>query len=156
MNLTGTTQEWNKIVTDRILAIEKEIGRQGKMLEHLANLIATGAIRRQDNAKSFVSIAEQAKAHMEAILTQEQIALVRGKRRDQVATELRRRVVCSLYEKGVSATEISNALEKDHNSVYYHLAIAGMIPQTSKQIKARILTKAHKAKKREMLGQKNN
>ena len=77
--------------------------------------------------KPFVTIAEQARAYIDLILTPEQKAIVLSTKRDQNASMLRAKVICELYRKGVSPNQITIALSKDHNSIYYHLAMAGLV-----------------------------
>jgi IS30 family transposase len=50
-----------------------------------------------------------------------------GVKRDEVSSRLRAKVICELYKRGVSPNQITIALCKDHNSIYYHLAMAGLV-----------------------------
>jgi hypothetical protein len=97
----------------------------------------------------FVTIAEQARAYIDLILTPEQKAIVLSTKRDQNASMLRAKVICELYKKGVSPNQITIALCKDHNSIYYHLAMAGLVKaKDNKQYSKRRASKALKMKKR--------
>ena len=128
-NLTGTTQEWQSIVASRLLNLENELRTTKSMLERLANIVATNPIKTARDVKepTFLTIAEQARAYLDLILTPEQKAIVVGAKRDEVSSRLRARVICELYRRGVSPNQITIALCKDHNSIYYHLAMAGLV-----------------------------
>jgi hypothetical protein len=128
-NLTGTTKEWNIIVAERLLNLERELQHTKTMLERLANIVATNPIKTAGDVKepAFLTIAEQARAYLDLILTPEQKAIVVGTKRDENSSRLRARVICELYKRGVSPNQITIALCKDHNSIYYHLAMAGLV-----------------------------
>ena len=128
-NLTGTTQEWHSIVASRLLNLETELRNTKSMLERLANIVATNPVKTAEDVKepTFLTIAEQARAYLDLILTPEQKAIVVGAKRDEVSSRLRARVICELYKRGVSPNQITIALCKDHNSIYYHLAMAGLV-----------------------------
>ena len=150
-NLTGTTQEWHSIVASRLLNLENELRTTKSMLERLANIVATNPIKTAGDVKepTFLTIAEQARAYIDLILTPEQKAIVLSAKRDQNASMLRAKVICELYKKGVSPNQITIALCKDHNSIYYHLAMAGLVKaRDNKQYSARRASKANKMNKR--------
>ena len=128
-NLTGTNQEWQSIVASRLLNLENELRTTKAMLERLANIVATNPIKTAGDVKepAFLTIAEQARAYLDLILTPEQKAIVVGVKRDEVSSRLRAKVICELYKRGVSPNQITIALCKDHNSIYYHLAMAGLV-----------------------------
>jgi hypothetical protein len=128
-NLTGTNQEWQSIVASRLLNLENELRTTKAMLERLANIVATNPIKKAGDVKepTFLTIAEQARAYLDLILTPEQKAIVVGVKRDEVSSRLRAKVICELYKRGVSPNQITIALCKDHNSIYYHLAMAGLV-----------------------------
>ena len=149
-NLTGTTQEWQSIVASRLLNLENELRTTKSMLDKLANILATkDTLGGGGGSPTFLTIAEQAKAYIDLILTPEQKAIVLSTKRDQNASMLRAKVICELYKKGVSPNQITIALSKDHNSIYYHLAMAGLVKaKDNKQYSARRASKANKMKKR--------
>jgi hypothetical protein len=151
-NLTGTTKEWNIIVAERLLNLENELRTTKSMLDQLANILATsntlGGGGGGGGGKPFVTIAEQARAYIDLILTPEQKAIVLSTKRDQNASMLRAKVICELYKKGVSPNQITIALSKDHNSIYYHLAMAGLVKaKDNKQYSKRRASKALKMKR---------
>ena len=149
-NLTGTTKEWNIIVADRLLNLENELRITKSMLDKLANILATSNTLGVGGGggKPFVTIAEQARAYIDLILTPEQKEIVLSTKRDQNASMLRAKVICELYKKGVSPNQITIALSKDHNSIYYHLAMAGLVKaKDNKQYSARRASKALKMKR---------
>lgn len=151
-NLTGTNQEWQSIVASRLLNLENELRTTKAMLDQLANILATSNTLGGGGGgggKPFVTIAEQARAYIDLILTPEQKAIVLSTKRDQNASMLRAKVICELYKKGVSPNQITIALCKDHNSIYYHLAMAGLVKaKDNKQYSKRRASKALKMKKR--------
>ena len=127
-NLTGTNQEWQSIVASRLLNLENELRTTKSMLDQLANILATkNTLGGGGGSPTFLTIAEQARAYLDLILTPEQKAIVIGTKRDEVSSKLRARVICELYKRGVSPNQITIALCKDHNSIYYHLAMAGLV-----------------------------
>ena len=149
-NLTGTTQEWHSIVASRLLNLESELRTTKSMLDKLANILATSnTLGGGGGGKPFLTIEEQAQHYLKLSLTPEQMELVKGTRRDENASKLRAEVICELYKKGVSANQIKIVLNKDHNSIYYHLAMAGLVrAKDNKQYSARRASKANKMKKR--------
>ena len=149
-NLTGTNQEWQSIVASRLLNLENELRTTKAMLERLANIVATNPIKTAGDVKepTFLTIAEQARAYLDLILTPEQKAIVVGVKRDEVSSKLRARVICELYRRGVSPNQITIALCKDHNSIYYHLAMAGLVKaKDNKQYSARRASRLMKMKR---------
>jgi hypothetical protein len=151
-NLTGTTKEWHIIVAERLLNLENELRTTKSMLDQLANILATsstlGVGGGGGGGKPFVTITEQARAYIDLILTPEQKEIVLSTKRDQNASMLRAKVICELYKKGVSPNQITIALSKDHNSIYYHLAMAGLVKaKDNKQYSARRASKALKMKR---------
>jgi hypothetical protein len=152
-NLTGTTKEWHSIVASRLLNLERELQDTKTLLDKLANIVATNSTRvvggvGAGNKPAFLTMAEQAKAYLDLALTQEQIELVRGARRDENTSRLRGEVICNLYKKGISANQIKIVLGKDHNSIYYHLAMAGLVKaRDNKQYSARRASRLAKLKR---------
>jgi hypothetical protein len=150
-NLTGTTKEWHSIVADRLLKLETELHHTKAMLDRLANIVATNPIKKVGEGGSdpiFLTIAEQARAYLDLILTPEQKAIVVGTKRDENSSRLRARVICELYKRGVSPNQITIALSKDHNSIYYHLAMAGLVKaKDNKQYSKRRASRLMKMKR---------
>lgn len=149
-NLTGTNQEWHSIVADRLLKLETELHHTKTMLERLAKIVATNPIKTAGDVRepTFLTIAEQARAYLDLILTPEQKAIVVGTKRDENSSRLRARVICELYKRGVSPNQITIALSKDHNSIYYHLAMAGLVKaKDNKQYSKRRASRLMKMKR---------
>ena len=149
-NLTGTTKEWHSIVADRLLKLETELHHTKTMLERLANIVATNPMKTAGDIKepTFLTIAEQARAYLDLVLTPEQKAIVVGTKRDENSSRLRARVICELYKRGVSPNQITIALSKDHNSIYYHLAMAGLVKaKDNKQYSKRRASRLMKMKR---------
>jgi formamidopyrimidine-DNA glycosylase len=149
-NLTGTTKEWHSIVADRLLNLERELQHTKTMLERLANIVATNPIKTAGDVRepTFLTIAEQARTYLDLILTPEQKAIVVGTKRDEISSRLRGRVICELYKRGVSPNQITIALSKDHNSIYYHLAMAGLVKaRDNKQYSKRRASRLAKLKR---------
>jgi hypothetical protein len=148
-NLTGTNQEWHSIVASRLLNLERELQDTKTLLDKLANIVATNSTRGGGGDKpAFLTMADQAKAYLDLALTPEQKELVLGTRRDENTSRLRGEVICQLYKKGISANQIKIVLGKDHNSIYYHLAMAGLVKaRDNKQYSARRASRLRKMKR---------
>jgi hypothetical protein len=151
-NLTGTTKEWHSIVAGRLLNLERELQETKTLLDKLANIVATNSTRvggvGAGDKPAFLTMADQAKAYLDLALTPEQIELVKGTRRDENTSKLRGEVICNLYKKGISANQIKIVLGKDHNSIYYHLAMAGLVKaRDNKQYSARRASRLAKLKR---------
>ena len=111
-------------MASRLLNLENELRTTKSMLDKLANILATSnTLGGGGGSKPFLTIEEQAQHYLKLSLSPEQIELVKGTRRDENASKLRGNIICELFKKGVSANQISIALNKDHNSIYYHLLL---------------------------------
>jgi hypothetical protein len=107
----------------RIAVLEQEVKRLNEQVALLSNAVATGsAIPRI----VFKTTQEQGEEFLGNQLSPEQIALVKSTKRDGNTTELRRRVVVALHNRGLSGNQIATLLQKDHNCIYYHLALSGI------------------------------
>ena len=148
-NLTGTNQEWHSIVASRLLNLERELQDTKTLLDKLANIVATNSTRGGGGDKpAFLTMADQARAYIDLVLTPEQKAIVLGVKRDENSSKLRGKIICHLYQKGISANQIKIVLGKDHNSIYYHLAMAGLVKaRDNKQYSARRASRLRKMKR---------
>jgi hypothetical protein len=149
--LEDQTEARNQAIAQRLAYLELSMKKAFAHIENLAHSIATGGtgcIRVASEAKgkgtSFVTIAEQANKYLESRLTPDQIKLIKSVKRDEDTALLRRRVICDLHEKGVSANMIGKILCKDHNTVFYNLVMGGRNKAgNNKQYKARMYSKSN-------------
>ena len=97
----------------------------------------------------FMSILDQAKRYIRTTLASEQLQIVLGKSRDEASSRMRAEVICDLYRRGVSGNIIAQVLQKDHNCIYYHLALGGLVQsRNNKQFSHRKASKLAKLKRR--------
>jgi hypothetical protein len=149
--LEDQTEARNQAIAQRLAYLELSMKKAFAHIENLAHSIATGgtgcikvASEVKGKGTSFVTIAEQANKYLESRLTQDQLKLIRSVKRDEDTALLRRRVICDLHEKGVSANMIGKILNKDHNTVFYNLVMGGRTKVgNNKQYKARINSKSN-------------
>lgn len=140
--LEDQTEARNQAIIQRLAYLELSMKKAFAHIENLAHSIATGRVCIGEGT-SFVTIAEQANKYLESRLTQEQLKIVRSLKRDEDTTLLRRRVICDLHEKGLSANMIGKILNKDHNTVFYNLVLGGRCKVgNNKQYKARMNSKS--------------
>jgi hypothetical protein len=127
------------IITSRVALLEAELKRLANILEGITHKIVTRGIGGSGNdSLKFITAEDQARELLDNKLTKEQYELVRSGRRDKNTSRFRGEVICELYRRGVSGIAISRVLKKDHNSVYYHLALAGLVKaKGNKQFNAR-------------------
>jgi hypothetical protein len=127
------------IITSRVALLEAELKRQTTILEGVTHKIVTRGIWGSSNDPlKFITAEDQARELLDNKLTKEQYELVRSGKRDKNTSRFRGEVICELYRRGVSGIAISRVLKKDHNSVYYHLAMAGLVKaKGNKQFNAR-------------------
>jgi hypothetical protein len=114
------------IVTSRVALLEIELNKMGAVLQRLAQGMATGAVVTTPKAK-FKTPEDMAHDYLKNWLSKEQFALILSTKRDEGTSRLRGEVICELYKRGVSGVGISRILKKDHNTIYYHLALAGLV-----------------------------
>ena len=117
------------VVTHRVALLEIELNKMGAVLQRLAQGMATGG-GMPDKTKAtnkFRTPEEMASDYLKNWLTKEQYALVISTKRDESTSRFRGEVICELYKRGVSGVGIGRILKKDHNTIYYHLALAGLV-----------------------------
>ena len=130
------------IITSRVALLEAELKRLTTILEGVTHKIVTrgigGGIGGANDPLKFITAEDQARELLNHKLTKEQYELVRSGNRDKNTSRFRGEVICELYRRGVSGIAISRVLKKDHNTVYYHLALAGLVKaKGNKQFNAR-------------------
>ena len=146
--------EVNKVLTARLNILEDSVQRLSKAVERLSHCMATGGVGGAGSGKAgkFLSIDEQAEMYLSTRLSAEQLAILRTGKRDESTSKLRGQVVCDLYKNGISANRIAHLLNKDHNCIFYHLAMNGMVsPKNHKQVRHRIATRQARLKRRQRL-----
>jgi hypothetical protein len=126
------------IVTSRVSLLEIELKKVMGVLDRITHQLATGRASSTKDPLKFITAEDQARELLDNKLTKEQYDLVRSGKRDKNTSRFRGEVICELYRRGVSGIAISRVLKKDHNSVYYHLALAGLVKaKGNKQFNAR-------------------
>jgi hypothetical protein len=126
------------IITSRISLLEIELKKVMGVLDRITHQLATGRASSSKDPLKFITAEDQARELLDNKLTKEQYDLVRSGKRDKNTSRFRGEVICELYRRGVSGIAISRVLKKDHNSVYYHLAMAGLVKaKGNKQFNAR-------------------
>jgi hypothetical protein len=113
------------VITHRVALLEIQLKKMDGVLQRLAQGMATGG-GMPDKAK-FKTPEEMAHDYLKNWLSKEQFALILSTKRDESTSRLRGEVICELYKRGVSGIGISRILKKDHNSIYYHLALGGLV-----------------------------
>lgn len=146
-------EETLKIVCERLNIMESNIQRLSSAVDRISTCIARGegggGVGR---VQKFMSIDEQAQIYLNTRLSAEQLALIRTGKRDESTSKLRAEVICDLYRNGISANRIACLLNKDHNCIFYHLAMNNMVdPKNHKQVKHRIATRNKRLKRRQRL-----
>ena len=126
------------IVTSRVSLLEIELKKVMGVLDRITHQLATGRASSTKDPLKFITAEDQARELLDNKLTKEQYDLVRSGKRDKNTSRFRGEVICELYRRGVSGIAIGRVLKKDHNSVYYHLAMAGLVKaKGNKQFNAR-------------------
>jgi hypothetical protein len=126
------------IITSRVSLLEIELKKVMGVLDRITHQLATGRASSTKDPLKFITAEDQARELLDNKLTKEQYDLVRSGKRDKNTSRFRGEVICELYRRGVSGIAISRVLKKDHNSVYYHLAMAGLVKaKGNKQFNAR-------------------
>lgn len=119
ITITNNTQ----VLANRISMLEIELARHKKILELMQVKIDTmGLSNDRDKFASKETLGEE---YLKATFTPEEIAQLKSSKRHDNLTQLRRQVVVELYRRGLTPNQISRVLCKDHNSIHYHLIIAG-------------------------------
>ena len=113
------------VITHRVALLEIQLKKMDGVLQRLAQGMATGG-SMPDKAK-FKTPEEMAHDYLKNWLSKEQFALILSTKRDESTSRLRGEVICELYKRGVSGIGISRIIKKDHNSIYYHLALGGLV-----------------------------
>jgi len=111
------------ILTNRLAIVELELARHKKLLERMQNIVDTLGIRGERD--KFASGEVQGEGYLKATFTPEEIAQLKSSKRHDNLTQMRRQVVVELYKRGLTPNQISRVLHKDHNSIHYHLILAG-------------------------------
>lgn len=117
------------VITHRVALLEIQLKKMDGVLQRLAQGMATGG-SMPDKAKptqKFKTPEEMAHDYLKNWLSKEQLALILSTKRDESTSRLRGEVICELYKRGVSGIGISRIIKKDHNSIYYHLALGGLV-----------------------------
>jgi len=114
------------VITQRVALLEIELNKMGAVLQRLAQGMATGTGVITPKAK-FKTPEDMAHDYLKNWLSKEQFTLILSTKRDESTSKLRGEVICELYKRGVSGVGISRILKKDHNTIYYHLALAGLV-----------------------------
>ena len=126
------------IVTARVALLEIELKKVMGVLERITQQIGTGMIADPKSKPKFRTVEEQAHDFLKNQLSKEQYDLVLSSKRDEITSRFRGDVICELYKRGMSGLAISRALRKDHNTIYYHLALNGYVrSKDNKQFNAR-------------------
>ena len=127
------------IITSRVALLEAELKRLTSVLEGITHKIVTRGIGGgSSDPLKFITAEDQARELLNHKLTKEQYELARSGKRDKNTSRFRGEIICELYRRGVSGIAISRVLKKDHNTVYYHLALAGLVKaKGNKQFNAR-------------------
>lgn len=126
------------IVTSRVALLEIELKKMSGILERLTYQMATGGGVLDKSKPKFKTPEQMSDEYLKNQLTKEQYELVLSNKRDESTSRLRGEVICNLYKRGVSGIAISRVLKKDHNTIYYHLALNGLLKaKGNKQFSAR-------------------
>jgi hypothetical protein len=120
ITITHTTD----ILANRLALVELELIRHKKILEQMQGKIDTIGIRGERD--KFITREAQGEGYLQATLTPEEIAQLKSNKRHDNLTQMRRQVVVELYKRGLTPNQIARLLCKDHNSIHYHLIMAGM------------------------------
>jgi hypothetical protein len=115
------------IVTSRVALLEIELKKMSGILERLTYQMATGGGVLDKSKPKFKTPEQMADEYLKNQLTKEQYELVLSNKRDESTSRFRGEVICNLYKRGVSGIAISRVIKKDHNTIYYHLALNGLV-----------------------------
>ena len=139
------------VLTSRVNILDEAVARLSSAVERLAMQVAIGGVPKEGKSE-FLTIEEQARGYLLSSVPSEKLAIVKGKARDESSSALRGQVICDLYSKGISANMISRLINKDHNCIFYHLAMNNMIDwRNSKQIQHRMASKKARQKRKNRL-----
>jgi len=136
------------VVTNRVALLEIELKRVTGILDRLTLHTGGGGVDAKGKPK-FRTVEEQAHEFLKNQLSQEQYDLVLSSKRDENTSRFRGDVICELYKRGMSGLAISRALKKDHNTIYYHLALNGYVrSKDNKQFNARKQSRLSRMRRR--------
>jgi hypothetical protein len=136
------------VVTSRVALLEIELKRVMGVLDRLTLHTGGGSTDAKGKPK-FRTVEEQAHEFLKNQLSQEQYDLVLSSKRDENTSRFRGDVICELYKRGMSGLAISRALKKDHNTIYYHLALNGYVrSKDNKQFNARKQSRLSRMRRR--------
>lgn len=140
-----------QVIGERLNIMERNIQRLSSAVERISHCLATGG-GGGGRVSKFLTIDEQAQMYLSTRLSAEQLALIKTGKRDESTSKLRADVICDLYKNGISANRIAHLLNKDHNCIFYHLAMNNMVsPKNHKQVRHRIATRNARLKRRKKL-----
>lgn len=132
------------ILANRVAVLEFEIARYKKILEQMQVKIDTLGL--SDQRHKFMGREAMGEEYLKATFTPEEIAELKSTKRNDNQTQKRRQVIVELYKRGLTPNQISRILGKDHGTVHYHLALAGMKKPICRLFAERLVM--HKAKMR--------
>ena len=124
------------IIIQRLAIVELELARHKKLLEQMRGAVDTMGLRGE--SEKFAGKEVQGEGYLQATFTPEEIAQLKSNKRHDNLTQLRRKVVVELYKRGLTPNQIARVLCKDHNSIYYHLTLAGVRKPNSRMITKRL------------------
>lgn len=112
------------VLANRVAILELELARHRKILERMQGKVDTIGIRGERD--KFATGEVQGEGYLQATFTPEEIASLKSTKRHDALTQMRRKVVVELHKRGLTPNQISRVLCKDHNSIHYHLIMAGI------------------------------
>ena len=143
-----------QVMGERLNIMEHNIQRLSSAVERISMSLALnkGGGGGGSAPHKFISIDEQIESFLASSISPQQLAILRTGKRDESTTKLRSEVICSLYKKGISANKIASILNKDHNCIFYHLAMNNMVDwKRHKQVRHRKASKEARAKRKARL-----
>ena len=142
-----------QVISERLNIMEQNMQRLSSAVERISMSLALNKGGGGESAPhKFISIDEQIESFLASSISPQQLAILRTGKRDESTTKLRSEVICSLYKKGISANKIASILNKDHNCIFYHLAMNNMVSwKNHKQVRHRIATRSARLKRRQRL-----
>lgn len=118
------------ILANRISVLEIEVARYKKILELMQIKVDTMGLSNERG--KFASKETLGEEYLKITFTPEEIAQLKSSKRHDSLTQLRRQVIVELYKRGLNPNQIARVLLKDHNAIYYHLILAGVMKPNSK------------------------
>jgi len=124
------------IITQRLAIVELELARHKKLLQQMRGVVDTMGLRGERD--KFAGKEAQGEGYLQATFTPEEIAQLKSNKRHDSLTQMRRQVIVELHKRGLTANQIARVLCKDHNSIYYHLTLAGVRKPNSRMTADRL------------------